>query len=131
MSSFTLDTNYLIDVDENRPAQGDILTLIEEARRGEADIAMLASSACERQAGGAHLSRFADFQRRLIAVGLGDIALLRPIARHGFSFHGFAVMDGYLAAVVALTMWWLTGPIIGRPLFAPAINATFRSKRLA
>lgn len=93
MPSFTLDTNCLIDGEENRAVRGDVLALIEAARCGDADIAMLASSACEHQPGGAHLNRFADFQKRLIAIGLGDIALLRPIARHGFSFHGFAIMS--------------------------------------
>ncbi|OCP17924.1 hypothetical protein BC361_32580 [Ensifer sp. LC54] len=29
----------------------------------------------------------------MIAVGLGEITLLRPIARHGLSFHGFAIMS--------------------------------------
>jgi hypothetical protein len=93
MRSFTLENNCLINIDEKRSAHGDIRTLIEAARRGEADIAILASSAYERQPGGAHLKRFADFESRMSALGLGHISLLRPIGRHGFSFHGFSIMS--------------------------------------
>lgn len=93
MPSFTLDTNCLADVDKDRPVQGDVRILIEAATRREADIAMLASSAFERQPGGRHLNRVADFRERLIGIGLGDITLLKPIARHGLSFHGFGIMS--------------------------------------
>lgn len=97
MPSLTLDTNCLVDVDEDRPAQGDVLSLIEAARRGEADLAMLASSASERQPGGRHFDRLADFKKRMTAIGVGDITLLRPIARHCLSFQGFGIMSEEVA----------------------------------
>ncbi len=93
MPSFTLDTNCLAEVDEDRPVQSDVLRMIEAARRGEADIAILASNASEHPPGGTHLNRFADFQKRMLAIGLGHITLLKPIARHGLSFHGFGIMS--------------------------------------
>ncbi|OCP17362.1 MULTISPECIES: hypothetical protein [unclassified Ensifer] len=89
---FTLDTNCLIDIDEARPAGGDVLALVDAARRGAADVAILASSASEQQPGGAHLDSFAAFQARMIDLGLGDIALLKPIAKYGLSFWDFALI---------------------------------------
>lgn len=88
---FTLDTNCLIDVDDGRLAKGDVLAIIEAARRGEADVAMLASSASERQPGGGHLDNFGDFQKRMIDLGLSDIALLRPLGKLGVCYWGFSI----------------------------------------
>ena len=93
MQRLTLDPNCLAGPDERGPVQGAVGMLIEAARCGEADLAMLASSAFEHQPGGGHLNRLADFQKRLIAIGLDDITLLKPIARHGLSFHGFGIMS--------------------------------------
>lgn len=76
MPSFTLDINCLADVDEARPVQGDVLRMIEAARRGDADIAVVASSAFERQPGGGHFDRFSDFRERMRAIGLGDVTPL-------------------------------------------------------
>jgi hypothetical protein len=49
--TFTLDTNCLIDVDDGRPAAPYVLRLIEAADKGVADVALVASSASERQPG--------------------------------------------------------------------------------
>lgn len=99
MPSFTLDTNCLAEFDDVRLGQGDVLRMIEAARRKGADIAMLASNASERQPGGGYLDRFADFKERMLAIGLGDITLLKPIARHGLAFHGFGILSDETAVL--------------------------------
>jgi hypothetical protein len=62
ITTFTLDTNCLIDVAENRPARDSVLRLIAAADRGTADVAMVASSASERQPGGGYLETFTSFK---------------------------------------------------------------------
>ncbi|KSV78196.1 hypothetical protein N182_21170 [Sinorhizobium sp. GL2] len=99
MLSLTLDINCFADADEAQPIQGDVLQVIEAARRGEVDIAILASNAFERQLGGGHFNRLADFRARVVAIGLGGITLLRPISRHGLSFHGFGIMSDEAAVL--------------------------------
>lgn len=78
--SFTLDTNCLIDVDDDRPAKPFVLALLEAAKSGVADVAIVASSAAERQPGGGHLSDFGQFQQRMNQLGFGHVGLLMPIA---------------------------------------------------
>ncbi len=99
MLSLTLDINCFIDADQAQPVRGDVLQITEAARRGEVDIAILASNAFERQLGGGHFKRLADFRARVVAIGLGEITLLRPIARHGLSFHGFGIMSDEAAVL--------------------------------
>lgn len=90
--SFTLDTNCLIDLDDDdRPAKPYVLAIIEAARSGNADVAILASSASEQQPGGRHLNDFADFRHRLVKLGLGDLTLLRPLCRWDMTFHDYAL----------------------------------------
>lgn len=91
MTTFTLDTNCLIDVEDNRPARDFVLRLIDAADRGVASLAIVASSASERQPGGAYLDNFSGFQSRMNALGFGCVSLLMPIARWNFSFYGFGV----------------------------------------
>ncbi|WP_104666922.1 hypothetical protein [Ensifer adhaerens] len=99
MLNLTLDINCFADVEESRPIRGDILKITEAARRGEADVAILASSSFECQPGGGSFNRLADFRARMVEIGLGEITLLRPIARHGRSFHGFGIMSDEAAVL--------------------------------
>lgn len=91
--TFTLDTNCIIDLDEvDRPNKTFVLELLSKSNDGHARISILASSASEKQIGGAHLESFSLFEERLTKLGLGHLELLQPIAKFGLSFYGFAVM---------------------------------------
>jgi hypothetical protein len=92
MITFTLDTNCLIDVDDNRPARGSVLQLIDAADKGFADVAMVASSASELQPGRQYLKTFASFRDRMQELGFGSIKLLMPIAYFDLSFWDHAIM---------------------------------------
>lgn len=81
----------MIDVDDNRPAKPFVLALVDAARLGIADVAMVASSASERQPGGAHLSNFGAFQQRMTDLGFGHVDLLKPIGRWDFSFYNHCI----------------------------------------
>jgi hypothetical protein len=92
ITTFTLDTNCLIDVAENRPARDSVLRLIAAADRGTADVAMVASSASERQPGGGYLETLASFRDRMQELGFGSLKMLKPIARFDLSFWDHAIM---------------------------------------
>lgn len=91
MITFTLDTNCLIDVEDYRPARDYVLRLINAADSGIASVAIVASSASERQPGGIYLDSFSAFQDRMNELGFGSVSLLMPIARWNLSFYGFGV----------------------------------------
>ncbi|THV17120.1 hypothetical protein [Rhizobium rhizophilum] len=88
MTSFTLDTNCIIDVDESRPAAPSVQALLSAWAVGNVDLALVASSASERQQGGLYLSNFETFDQRRNALGFGGIPLLPSMARWNLSFFG-------------------------------------------
>ncbi len=86
MRTFTLDTNCLIDVAEDRPAAVHVKRLLQAARDGLADLALVASSASERQEGGGLLESLLIFEERRSALGFAGLPLLPSIGRIGVSF---------------------------------------------
>ncbi|WDZ81815.1 hypothetical protein PWG15_33435 (plasmid) [Ensifer adhaerens] len=92
MTRFTLDAKCLIELDGNGTAAKDVAALVEAARQGQADVAIVASSSSRYHPGGARLARFSDFKKQMAEVGLGSLSLLRPKAKHGFTYHGFGVL---------------------------------------
>lgn len=88
MASFTLDTNCIIDIDEGRPAASCVQTLLSAWRSGDADLALVASSASERQKGGTYLSSFGIFDERGNTLGFEGMPLLLSIGRWDLSFFG-------------------------------------------
>jgi hypothetical protein len=80
MVSFTLDTNCIIDVAENRPGAAAIRALADAHAAGEADVALVAVSASERQPGDKYLDNFNVFQERLTALRLNHLTVLPSIA---------------------------------------------------
>jgi hypothetical protein len=90
--TFTLDTNCLIDVEDNRPARDSILRLIAAADRGFADVAMVASSAAERQPGGGYLKTLTAFKDRMQQLGFDSVKMLMPIARWDLSFWDYGIL---------------------------------------
>jgi hypothetical protein len=91
MASFTLDTNCLIDMAEDRPAAVHIRALLAARAKGEADLALVASSASERQQGGTYLASIAVFEERRNALGFDGLPLLPSIGRSDVSFFGHSV----------------------------------------
>lgn len=79
MRSYTLDTNCLIDLEENRPAAESLRQLVAAFRRGEITLAIPAIMASENQPGGQRIDNFGQFQQRLDRSGLGDVEQLLPM----------------------------------------------------
>lgn len=84
--TFTLDTNCLIDVEEQRPAAVHVIRLLNAHAAGLVDIALVASSASERQPEGGFLEDMATFEERCRRLGFGGLDLLKPIMRWGVGF---------------------------------------------
>jgi hypothetical protein len=79
MLSFTLDTNCLIALENNEPAARAIRALVDAHEQGNANVAIVAISASERQKGQQQLRNFAEFRHRLTTLGLENLEILRPI----------------------------------------------------
>ncbi|MBY2921031.1 hypothetical protein HF259_06205 [Rhizobium leguminosarum] len=90
-TKFTLDTNCLIAVEDNRPEKDAVLSLVAAAKDGRADVAIVASSASERQIGGGYLANIGDFVTRLGELGFGHLELLKPIGAFDVSFYDHAI----------------------------------------
>ena len=92
MTTFTLDTNCIIALDEQRPEAGAIRALAEAHRSGTANVALVGISASERQQGGGHIENFATFQARLARLGIDHLHLLRPMAYCDVTFFDWCVL---------------------------------------
>lgn len=90
MKKFTLDTNCLIAVDENRYFSDAIKVLLEANERKFCCIALVAASGSERQKVGEYdreyLETFRDFDTRRHKLGFGGVDLIYPIAYPEISF---------------------------------------------
>lgn len=86
MLKFTLDMNCLIDVEEDRPSARFVRALLESATAGEADVAMVAASASERQRSGSCMIGPEQLEMRMNRSGFGHIKLLPAPGEWGISF---------------------------------------------
>jgi hypothetical protein len=86
--TFTLDTNCLIDVADNRAAAGAVRALADAHAAGRADVAVIAMSASEKQQGGHYIRNFAEFRDRLVSLGLVHLNVILPMGYWDISFWG-------------------------------------------
>jgi hypothetical protein len=86
MVSFTLDTNCIIAVDEGRPEAASIRRLAKAHARSEADVAIVAIMASEKQRHGGWLENFVNFQDRLARLSLAHLGLCNPMLYFGHCF---------------------------------------------
>jgi len=76
----TLDTNSIIDLEEERDAAPYVKTLISMHEDQRINLRVVAISASERKPGGKYAPNFAEFEKKIGAVGLGHVEVLAPIA---------------------------------------------------
>lgn len=90
--SFTLDTNCLFALEEKGPEASAIRALVDLHREGTSSVAVVAISASENpKRGEPPIANFADFQHRLNGLGLGEVAIIRPMLYFDISFWDWAV----------------------------------------
>jgi hypothetical protein len=90
VSTFTLDTNCLIAVDEGRPEAAAIQTLATAHAEGRANVAVVAISASENQQDRRYIRNFAEFQYRLATLELSHLNILRPMFYWDITFWDWA-----------------------------------------
>jgi hypothetical protein len=86
MKKFTLDTNCIIDLEENRPNSQYIRQILQAWQAGEIELAVVAISASEKQRGGIYAKTYDDFRKKLAAVGLAGVTELLPKAYWNVSY---------------------------------------------
>ena len=84
--SFTLDTNCVISLDEDRPAAPAIRRLAEAHASGKADVAVGAIMASEKQRPKGYIEDFQVFEQRLQRLSIAHLRLLLPIGYFGVTF---------------------------------------------
>jgi hypothetical protein len=95
LRTFTLDTNCLIDIDENRPAAREIRALADAHAAGAAEVAVIAISASENPRPGQSIRDFSEFKSRLVTLGLAHLKIVMPMMYWDVSFwnHGLWADD--------------------------------------
>ena len=91
MLTFTLDTNCIIAVDEARPEASAVKALAAAHDEGTVSVALVAISASERQKDGSTLETFDGFKQRTSQLGLGGLALLKPMMYWDLTFWDFGL----------------------------------------
>jgi hypothetical protein len=86
LTTFTLDTNCLIAIDEHRPEETPVRSLADAAAAGNASVAVVAISASEKQQGGGAIQNFGEFRERLSRLGLGHLEILPPLSYWDITF---------------------------------------------
>ncbi|MFZ7091698.1 hypothetical protein [Primorskyibacter sp. 2E233] len=92
METFSLDTNCIIDVADDRPGKQAVLNLVNCHRLGMADVALIAVSASERQKSGGFLASYADFLRRVRELGLQGLSHIAGIGHLDIGFFDFCLL---------------------------------------
>ncbi len=91
MLKLTLDTNCIIDVDEQREGSEAVMALATAHAEGRVDLALVCSGAHERQKDGGYLQSFSLFTDRLEALGFPPLPVLPAIAYWDISFWGHGI----------------------------------------
>jgi hypothetical protein len=86
LTTFTLDTNCLIAIDEHRPEETPVRARADADAAGNASVAVVAISASENQQGGGAIRNFGEFRERLSRLGLGHLEILPPLLYWDITF---------------------------------------------
>jgi hypothetical protein len=79
MLKLTLDTNCIIDLEEDRPDAVFVREIVQAWKDGKIDLAVVAVTASENQSSGAVSETYADFEMKIEKVGLGGVEQLLPM----------------------------------------------------
>lgn len=93
MTKVTIDTNCIIDLEEERESACYIRALILMHGQGKIELSISAISGSERKPNGEYASSFHEFQQKINLVGLEGINILKPPGRYGVTFYDYCV-DG-------------------------------------
>lgn len=89
MYRFTLDSNCVYAIEEERPEAPALQELVAAHRNGIADVALVAITASERQRL-QPLESFGEFSERVKKLGLGSMEMLKPMFYWDVTFWDFS-----------------------------------------
>jgi hypothetical protein len=89
---FTLDTNCLIDVEEERPDASFIRGLVSLHGQNRINVSISSIGASERQRTGGYAENFSEFQAKLKLIGFEGLELLPPLAYLDICFFDHCVL---------------------------------------
>lgn len=92
----TLDTNAIIDLEENRPAAPALHQVIDIWRAGKIQLCVSAIAASERYRDKQGDADFGMFERKLLEVGLAGVELLNPPAVWDVTFWDHCVWTDHV-----------------------------------
>jgi hypothetical protein len=91
----TLDTNCIINLEENRPACGPIRELVDMHSAGSLRLAVVGISASENLPGGGSARTFAAFREKTARLGLAQAEVLKPMGIWGVTYWDWGLLaDG-------------------------------------
>lgn len=88
MKNITIDTNCIIDLEEERQSVKYIRSLIKMHKEDRIKLMVVAISASERKQDRTYASSFGEFTKKLEKIGLGDVEILKPMCYLGICFFG-------------------------------------------
>jgi hypothetical protein len=89
---FTLDTNCLIDVEEERPNATFIKDLVSLHGNNGINVSICSIGASERQRTGGYAKTFSEFQAKLELIRFECLELLQPLAYSDISFFDHCIL---------------------------------------
>ena len=89
---FTLDTNCIIDVEDNRACAPYVRTLVDLHRAGQIIVAVSAIGASESLRSGGYAATFSEFQSKLSGINFDSLELLPPRACLGLAYFDYYVL---------------------------------------
>ena len=94
MTNATLDTNCIIDLENNAKAARYIRTLIRMHEDRRINLRVVAISASERKRDRTYAANFSEFKERIAAIGLGNVEILRSIAHFDITYFDWCILAG-------------------------------------
>ena len=91
ITKVTIDTNCIIDLEEERSPACYIRALILMHREGKIELSVSAISGSERKLNGEYAHTFSEFRQKIQHVGLADINILKPPGYYGITFLGWFI----------------------------------------
>ena len=95
MTNATLDTNCIIDLENNARAARYIRALIRMHEDRRINLRVVAISASERKRDRTYAANFSEFKERIAAIGLGGVEILRPILYWGMAYWDWCIWAGH------------------------------------
>jgi len=90
----TLDTNCIVDIEEDGPIAPYLKMLIDLHEDGKITLRVIAIGISERKPDGIYAYDFNEFRDRITAIGLGDVDILKPICHDGITYHDWCLAAG-------------------------------------